>query len=122
MEFKIEIPEEYINKLIEDRLSKITPKYGQKKQAPEQEPIETAGPLFQVILDAAKRIPKDSEKRTGIRFKIKGETVETSLNNTTKNEAAEILSKYGMTVSRFCHAALEIILAEEKALQGKKKG
>jgi hypothetical protein len=124
MEFKIDVPDDMIRKMIEEKINSMGVQ-APKKQVVKEDPVDAAGPLFKTIVEAAKRIPPGSGKeRTGIRFKFgpDEEMIETSLCSTSKEAAVKILDHYDISVSKFCHAALEIIIAEHKAgLELKKK-
>ncbi len=118
MNFKIEIPEEMIKKMIDAKLAEMGM---MQKESAKSEPISAeSGSFFKVVIEAAKRAAKDKGVRTGIRFKLGNDTIETSLNTSSKAEATEILKKYGVSISKFCNAALEIIIAEHKAIEESK--
>ncbi len=119
MHFKIEIPDEVIQKMISEKLDRMGVSGPQAKKKIIEADV---GSFFKTVLEAAKRPRKDEGFRTGIRFKLDGETVETSLNTTTKSEVTEILKKHGVSISKFCTAALEVVIAEHKAKQQIKDG
>ncbi len=118
MKFNIDIPDEYIEEMINKKLEASGMAKGASKK---EEPINGAGPHFKTILEAAKRLGKGDGKPTGIRFKIGNEMVETSVGTTAKDQATKILEQHGISVARFCAAALEVCIAEHQTLK-KKKG
>lgn len=120
MEFKIDIPDEVIQKAIDKKLAEMGGVPTSKKEAP----IDGAGPIMKSLIETARRLGKGDGKPTGIRFKMAdGELVETSVGQTRKDEAVAILDEYGISVARFCNAALELVVAEHQAVKkSKKKG
>lgn len=120
MEVKIEIPDEVIHKIINEKIEKMG--FNSKKEGKvEVIDSEKQGSFLKTVLAVSKNLPKDETYRTGIRFKFNGETVETSINTSTKAEANKILRQYGLSISKFCHAALQVIISEHNAIEERLK-